>query len=106
MLLSCVAAFFVNVSTFLLIGRTSPLTYNAVGHAKLMAILVGGVLLFNNPITTGNVIGVIVTFTGLFWYTHITIKEREESTKKSTENKLKEENEAASYRVKSSRKNK
>ena len=38
LIFSCLSAFFVNLSTFLLIGRTSPLTYNAVGHFKLSAI--------------------------------------------------------------------
>jgi solute carrier family 35 protein E3 len=39
-ILSACLAFFVNLSTFLIIGKTSPVTYNMVGHFKLCVILV------------------------------------------------------------------
>ena len=64
----------------MLIGKTSPLTYNAVGHGKLVAILIGGFLIFGNPITINNIIGVFLTVWGLTWYTRITIEERKQAT--------------------------
>lgn len=73
--LSCLASFFVNLSIFLLIGKTSPITYNAVGHFKLVLILIGGVLLFNAPVTFENSTGVVVAVVGLIAYTHIKLSQ-------------------------------
>jgi len=67
--LSCFAAFFVNLSTFLLLGRTSTLTYNAVGHAKMAIIILGGYLLFAQTATPNTLFGVGITFVGLILYT-------------------------------------
>lgn len=36
----------VSLSTFLVIGATSSLTYNIVGHLKTVIILTGGVVFF------------------------------------------------------------
>jgi solute carrier family 35, member E3 len=81
--LSCLAALFVNLSTFLLIGRTSPLTYNAVGHFKLTAILAGSYLLFGQVASLGNLLGVSVTLFGLFWYTRVKLQEQAAASKVS-----------------------
>ena len=67
------------MSTFLLIGRTSPLTYNAVGHFKLILILSGGYILFGQLISLGNLIGVFVTLFGLFGYTRVKLQEQAKS---------------------------
>ncbi len=40
----------VSVSTFFVIGSTSSLTYNVVGHVKTSIIIVGGVLIFGETL--------------------------------------------------------
>jgi solute carrier family 35 protein E3 len=45
-LLSCVLAFGVNVSNYMVLGLTSPLTYQVLGHLKTILILVIGSLTF------------------------------------------------------------
>lgn len=70
-LLSSVLAFFVNLSIFLVIGKTSPVTYNVLGHFKLCVILSLGFLFFGNPIDYKNLTGIAVTLAGVFWYTHL-----------------------------------
>ena len=45
----------VSVSTFFVIGSTSSLTYNIVGHIKTSIIIVGGVLLFGETLSTTKV---------------------------------------------------
>ena len=50
---SCVLAFMVNLSIFLVVSATNPLSYNVLGHFKLIVVLSGGVLFFHgdtNPI--------------------------------------------------------
>lgn len=68
---SSVLAFLVNLSIFLVIGKTSPVTYNVLGHFKLCVILSLGFLYFGNPIDYRNLTGIAVTLSGVFWYTHL-----------------------------------
>lgn len=44
---SCVLALGVNISNYLVLGKTSPLTYQVLGHMKTILILVLGFLFFN-----------------------------------------------------------
>lgn len=51
----------VNLSTFLVIGATSALSYNVVGHFKTVLILTGGCLLFGDDMSLKKLSGVGVT---------------------------------------------
>ncbi|RNF26766.1 solute carrier family 35, member E3 [Trypanosoma conorhini] len=70
-LLSGVIAFLVNISIFLVIGKTSPVTYNVLGHFKLCIIILLGTILFDEDMGTKRFLGVIMTLAGVFWYTHL-----------------------------------
>jgi solute carrier family 35, member E3 len=70
-LVSSILAFLVNLSIFLVIGKTSPITYNVLGHFKLTVILLLGFIAFGASLDYRNVSGIIVTLTGVFWYTHL-----------------------------------
>eukprot|EP00958_Prasinococcus_capsulatus_P006731 scaffold626_cov409-Prasinococcus_capsulatus_cf.AAC.13 len=63
--ISSVLGLLVNYSTFLVIGETSSLTYNVVGHIKTVIILVGGVLLFGDDMEFRKALGVGVTIVGM-----------------------------------------
>ena len=69
--ISSVLAFLVNLSIFLVIGKTSPVTYNVLGHFKLTVILTMGFLVFGQPLDIRVLAGICVTLAGVFWYTHI-----------------------------------
>jgi solute carrier family 35 protein E3 len=69
--ISSVLAFLVNLSIFLVIGKTSPVTYNVLGHFKLCVILSLGFLFFGQKLDAKNLTGVAVTLAGVFWYTHL-----------------------------------
>ncbi|EAX99508.1 glucose-6-phosphate/phosphate-tranlocation protein, putative [Trichomonas vaginalis G3] len=45
-IVSCLLAVGVNVSFFALVGKTSPITYQVVGHLKTILILIFGIVLF------------------------------------------------------------
>jgi len=72
---TCFLALMVNFCSFGLIGRTSPITFQVVGHAKTCLVLAGGYLLF--PMTGtmqqlyNNVAGVSVAMVGVVLYGHI-----------------------------------
>ncbi|KAI8906359.1 triose-phosphate transporter family-domain-containing protein [Gorgonomyces haynaldii] len=72
--ISCLLAFLVNLSTFLIIGRTSPITYNVVGHSKLCLVILMGFIVFQYPVHLNNVAGVVITLLGVVWYTHVKLR--------------------------------
>ena len=73
-IVSSVLAFLVNLSIFLVIGRTSPVSYNVLGHAKLCVILLSGYLFFGDQCSAQNLVGVALAVTGIVWYTHLKLK--------------------------------
>ncbi|XP_025107741.1 solute carrier family 35 member E3-like [Pomacea canaliculata] len=73
--LSGVVAFTVNLSIFWIIGNTSPVTYNMVGHLKFCLTLLGGYFLFGDHLNSLQVLGIITTLTGIIAYTHFKIQE-------------------------------
>lgn len=79
-----VVAFAINVSIFWIIGNTSPLTYNMVGHMKFCLTLTGGFLIFHDPLTAVQLLGIVITFSGIVAYTHFKMAEQREEKKRST----------------------
>jgi len=71
--ISSTLAFLVNLSIFLIIGNTSPLTYNVLGHAKLCVILFSGYTLFGEQCTILNLSGVLLALGGVVSYTHLSL---------------------------------
>eukprot|EP00045_Choanoeca_perplexa_P005959 m.50026 g.50026 ORF g.50026 m.50026 type:complete len:80 (+) comp13386_c0_seq2:188-427(+) len=67
-------AFAVNLSIFLVIGKTSPVTYNVLGHFKLCTVIVGGFLVFQDPLNFNQGVGIAVALLGIFVYTHFKLK--------------------------------
>ncbi|XP_071874306.1 solute carrier family 35 member E3-like isoform X1 [Bombus fervidus] len=73
--LSAIIAFFVNLTSYWIIGKTSPLTYNMVGHSKFCLLLLGGSLIFHETLAINQVIGIILTLVGIILYAHVKIKD-------------------------------
>ena len=69
-LISCILAFLVNLSIFLTIGKTSPITYNVLGHFKLCVVTIGGTLFFKEDTNPRKVAGVAVALVGITMYTY------------------------------------
>lgn len=69
--ISSVLGLVVSLSTFLVIGATSSLTYNIVGHLKTVLILTGGVFIFGDSMTLTKVAGVALAMTGIAWYSQM-----------------------------------
>ena len=68
---SSILGLIVSISTFSLIGVTSSLTFNIVGHLKTVTILAGGCLLFGDTMSSSTVAGIIISLTGIMLYSHI-----------------------------------
>lgn len=77
-MLTCLIALGTNFSSFCLIGRTSAITFQVVGHAKTCLVLAGGYLLWPPQDTSqlfNNVMGVSVAMLGCVLYGHIKMAE-------------------------------
>lgn len=79
-LVSAVLGLLVNLSTFLVIGATSSLTYNVVGHVKTVIILAGGVVFFGDTMSQNKLGGIMVAMGGIIWYTQIKLQEARSGT--------------------------
>lgn len=80
--LSCLISVSVNFSTFLVIGKTSPVTYQVLGHLKTCLVLAFGYVLLSNPFSWRNIFGIAVALVGMVLYSYFCILE---SQKKASE---------------------
>ncbi|XP_053544342.1 solute carrier family 35 member E3 [Ictalurus punctatus] len=76
--LSGLIAFLVNLSIYWIIGNTSPVTYNMFGHFKFCITLLGGYMLFHDPLSLHQGLGIACTLSGILTYTHFKLGEQEE----------------------------
>lgn len=70
----------VSLSTFLMIGATSALTYNIVGHLKTVCILLTGFFLFRDSMGFKKCLGILCALVGVFWYSKIKLDQQQSST--------------------------
>ncbi|KAL6903699.1 hypothetical protein ACP4OV_004512 [Aristida adscensionis] len=84
-ILSCLIAVSVNFSTFLVIGTTSPVTYQVLGHLKTCLVLSFGYTLLHDPFTLRNILGILIAIFGMALYSYFSVRE---SKKKSTSDAL------------------
>jgi len=63
--------FLINIALFLQIKYTSPLTSVIVGASKSCFQTILSVLIFKNPISMMNVVGLILTISGTFMYSYV-----------------------------------
>lgn len=61
----------VSLSTFLVIGATSSLTYNVVGHIKTVIILMGGCMFFGDEMPLKKLAGISIAMLGIMWYSQV-----------------------------------
>ncbi|KAH7537659.1 UDP-xylose transporter 3 [Ziziphus jujuba] len=80
--LSCLISVSVNFSTFLVIGKTSPVTYQVLGHLKTCLVLAFGYILLHDPFNWRNILGIAIALVGMVLYSYFCTHE---SQKKATE---------------------
>ncbi|GFP91199.1 uncharacterized membrane protein at1g06890 [Phtheirospermum japonicum] len=69
--LSCLISVSVNFSTFLVIGKTSPVTYQVLGHLKTCLVLAFGYCLLRDPFSWRNILGILIAIVGMVLYSYI-----------------------------------
>eukprot|EP01080_Neovahlkampfia_damariscottae_P010053 gene10053-2477_t len=68
---TCITAFLVNFSFFLLSSVTSSLTVNVIGYLKTCIVFIGGFLFFGTKLEVKNVLGISLTLLGVLIYTYV-----------------------------------
>ncbi|GLT34830.1 hypothetical protein SLA2020_093230 [Shorea laevis] len=68
--LSCLISVSVNFSTFLVIGKTSPVTYQVLGHVKTCLVLAFGYVLLHDPFSWRNILGILIAVIGMVLYSY------------------------------------
>ncbi|QDZ17949.1 UDP-galactose transporter [Chloropicon primus] len=68
LLVSCCFAVLVNVSQFLCLGRFSAVSYQVVGHAKTILVLLIGWLCFGGVLSSNQAVGMTLAVTGMILY--------------------------------------
>jgi solute carrier family 35 protein E3 len=66
--LGCNCAFLLNFSCYLVIGRTSPITYGVAGNLKTTGTLLFGYLILKQKCTLRNLVGIILSNACSVWY--------------------------------------
>lgn len=78
-MLTAALALCVNISIFLVIGKTSAVTYNVVGNGKTAFLLCVDFVFFGRPFEPKNFFGMVLTLMGVIWYTQRKMKPRPEN---------------------------
>ena len=68
LLISCTAAVAVNVSQFACLGRFSAVSFQVLGHAKTVAVLLGGWALLGDKISVKQAAGMALAVAGMVAY--------------------------------------
>ncbi|KAL4333302.1 hypothetical protein GQ457_07G034430 [Hibiscus cannabinus] len=89
-ILSCIISVSVNFSTFLVIGKTSPVTYQVLGHLKTCLVLAFGYTLLHDPFTNRNIIGILIAIFGMGLYSYFCTQENKKKQADSLGSQMKE----------------
>ncbi|KAF9661904.1 hypothetical protein SADUNF_Sadunf19G0117400 [Salix dunnii] len=76
--LSCLISVSVNFSTFLVIGKTSPVTYQVLGHLKTCLVLAFGYVLLRDPFSWRNILGILIAVVGMVLYSYCCVLENQQ----------------------------
>ncbi|KAM7491852.1 hypothetical protein LguiA_034773 [Lonicera macranthoides] len=89
--LSCLISVSVNFSTFLVIGKTSPVTYQVLGHLKTCLVLAFGYVLLRDPFSWRNILGILIALVGMVLYSYYcTLESRQKAAEPAVQSQAME----------------
>ena len=77
--------FLLNISTFLQIKHTSPLTHNVSGTAKACVQTVIGLMIYGNPMSFNTGVGTLMSTVGCALYAAVRTQEMQQRQQKEKE---------------------
>nr|XP_002125793.1 solute carrier family 35 member E3-like [Ciona intestinalis] len=78
-------AVLINITIFWIIANTSPVTYNIFGNFKFCSTIIGGVVIFHDPIHAYQFLGILITLSGVALYTHEKLRPKPAEEKSNVE---------------------
>ena len=72
---SSIIALFINITIYAIIGQKSAMTYNVTGQVKFGLTLIGGFMLFRDPMQASQLVAILLTWAGVGAYTFVRLKE-------------------------------
>lgn len=94
--LSCLISVSVNFSTFMVIGKTSPVTYQVLGHLKTCLVLAFGYILLRDPFSWRNILGIFIAVVGMVLYSYYCTLEGQQKASEGTAAQLTQAKESES----------
>lgn len=88
--ISCLISVSVNFSTFLVIGKTSPVTYQVLGHLKTCLVLAFGYVLLHDPFSWRNILGILIAIIGMGLYSYFCTTESQSKPSETPAPQVKE----------------
>lgn len=82
--LSCLISVSVNFSTFLVIGKTSAVTYQVLGHLKTCLVLAFGYVLLHDPFSWRNILGILIAIFGMVLYSYFCTRESQQKANEAS----------------------
>ncbi|KAF7833835.1 putative membrane protein [Senna tora] len=82
--LSCLISVSVNFSTFLVIGKTSAVTYQVLGHLKTCLVLTFGYVLLRDPFSWHNILGILIAVIGMVLYSYYCTRESQQKASEAS----------------------
>lgn len=76
---SCFCAFFLNVTNYLVLQSTSPVSYLVIGHVKTILVIILGGIVFDNAIFSFRVVvGIFVALVGVLLFSYENHRQQQE----------------------------
>lgn len=77
-----------NLCTFIVVGETSAISYQILGHVKTVSVWLLGVIIFKTKFDIRNFIGFLIAITGAILYSMFRISENKPNIEKQTEQEI------------------
>jgi solute carrier family 35 protein E3 len=91
-----------NIVGYAIMGKLGPITWQVVGHVKMMLIMVLGLILFpswQNRLARGRKRSLVITMRGVVLYTVFEVRAKAEEAKKSEMQTILRKDEATQIRL-------
>jgi solute carrier family 35 protein E3 len=70
-LTTCLLGIIATCTPAMIISRTTPVTFQVVGHAKTCLVIASGFVFFDQPVVAKNVAGLVLALAGMIWYSYL-----------------------------------